>query len=87
MSRDLLYQETYESHGGCIPVKWTAPEVRQSLLSVALGSIYNSHSYRHCSTRRTPQLLMCGAMVFCSMKYGVSDTNLTKTQKIQRLVK
>ena len=27
MSRDLAYEEYYISHGGIIPVKWTAPEV------------------------------------------------------------
>ena len=27
MSRDLLYESYYVSHGGLIPVKWTAPEV------------------------------------------------------------
>ena len=30
MSRDLAYEEYYISHGGHIPVKWTAPEVRLS---------------------------------------------------------
>ena len=28
MSRDLMYESFYVSHGGMIPVKWTAPEVR-----------------------------------------------------------
>ncbi len=27
MSRDLLDENYYVSHGGKIPVKWTAPEV------------------------------------------------------------
>ena len=27
MSRDLLDEDYYVSHGGMIPVKWTAPEV------------------------------------------------------------
>ena len=27
MSRDLMYESYYVSHGGMIPVKWTAPEV------------------------------------------------------------
>ena len=27
MSRDLIYESYYISHGGMIPVKWTAPEV------------------------------------------------------------
>ncbi len=27
MSRDLMYESFYVSHGGLIPVKWTAPEV------------------------------------------------------------
>ena len=29
MSRDLMDGSYYTSHGGKIPVKWTAPEVRQ----------------------------------------------------------
>ena len=28
MSRDLMYESYYVSHGGLIPIKWTAPEVR-----------------------------------------------------------
>ena len=27
MSRDLMDENYYTSHGGMIPVKWTAPEV------------------------------------------------------------
>ena len=27
MARDLMYEDYYVSHGGMIPVKWTAPEV------------------------------------------------------------
>ena len=31
MARDLMDDTYYKSSGGKIPVKWTAPEVRQSL--------------------------------------------------------
>ena len=32
MSRDLDKNSYYVSHGGLIPIKWTAPEVRNSIL-------------------------------------------------------
>ena len=41
MSRDLENDSYYISHGGMIPVKWTAPEVMLANLS----SITKSHSY------------------------------------------
>ncbi len=27
MSRNLMDEEYYKSHGGIVPIKWTAPEV------------------------------------------------------------
>ena len=33
MSRDLLQEDYYVSHGGKIPVKWTAPEVYEGIKS------------------------------------------------------
>ena len=30
MSRDLMTEDYYVSHGGKVPVKWTAPEVPMS---------------------------------------------------------
>ena len=39
MSRDLMDENYYTSHGGMIPVKWTAPEVfitSKTYLAVAL---------------------------------------------------
>ena len=32
MARDLVDSEYYTSHGGQIPVKWTAPEVNNYVL-------------------------------------------------------
>ncbi len=32
MARDLEDEDYYVSHGGKIPVKWTAPEVRQAYI-------------------------------------------------------
>ena len=32
MSRDLMDESYYVSHGGKIPVKWTAPEVEYASL-------------------------------------------------------
>ena len=34
MSRDLMYESYYISHGGMIPVKWTAPEVNFQITNV-----------------------------------------------------
>ena len=31
MSRDLMDESYYVSHGGKIPIKWTSPEVTESL--------------------------------------------------------
>ena len=33
MSRDLLQENYYVSHGGKIPVKWTAPEVENIIIN------------------------------------------------------
>ena len=40
MSRDLMDENYYVSHGGKIPVKWTAPEVllSESIIIVAILS-------------------------------------------------
>ena len=38
MSRDLMYESYYVSHGGMIPVKWTAPEVNIHVTNV-IGSV------------------------------------------------
>ena len=37
------------------------------------------------TTRSTPLPVMSGAMVVCSMRYGVSDTNLLRESGMQRL--
>jgi len=34
MSRDLMYQDMYKAHGGVIPVKWTAPEVKNKMILI-----------------------------------------------------
>ena len=41
MSRDLMDENYYVSHGGMIPVKWTAPEVT-TLLIITVLSIESS---------------------------------------------
>ena len=41
MSRDLMNDSYYISHGGKVPVKWTAPEVGKMMMSIVqpgLGS-------------------------------------------------
>ena len=38
MSRDLMDENYYVSHGGKVPVKWTAPEVSRKCLCVASDS-------------------------------------------------
>ena len=35
MARNLMDNDYYTSHGGQIPVKWTAPEVGLSLLAMS----------------------------------------------------
>ena len=79
MSRDLMNQKYYVSHGGMIPVKWTAPEVGK------IGNIYCQHvciTHRLCTIRSIQQLVMCGAMEFSCMRYGVWDTSHLKMKKI-----
>jgi len=44
MSRDLADENYYVSHGGKIPVKWTAPEV-WTLLSGSKGSYLGGNYY------------------------------------------
>ena len=36
MSRDLMDENYYTSHGGMIPVKWTAPEVVLHFIDIIL---------------------------------------------------
>ena len=36
MSRDLMYEDMYKAHGGLIPVKWTAPEVKRKINVMAV---------------------------------------------------
>ena len=35
MTRDLTQDEIYESQGGKIPLKWTAPEVTKTFLIIS----------------------------------------------------
>jgi hypothetical protein len=73
MSRDLE-ENYYVSHGGKIPVKWTAPEVRMCcLLSTAMVSADLMH--RHYTTRSILLLATCGAMESSCTKSGVWDSN------------
>ena len=85
MSRDLTYESYYISQGGMIPVKWTAPEISNNTASLKLKE--NKHSFhRPFTTRNTPQPVMCGAMEFSCMRFGVWDTSPTKTWKTLRLI-
>jgi len=73
MSRDLMDESYYVSHGGTIPVKWTAPEVCTTLhyyvqkfqvvnsRVVATVQIFNVYN-RLYTSRSTPLPVMCGAM-------------------------
>lgn len=40
MSRDLLDDNYYVSHGGKVPVKWTAPEVSTYAFEIECCSVY-----------------------------------------------
>ena len=80
MSRDLADTNYYVSHGGKIPVKWTAPEVQLYAAKLILESMLVI-SCRPSTTRSTPLPVMCGALVVSCMRYGVSDTShLNSTQ-------
>ena len=55
MSRDLMNESYYVSHGGMIPVKWTAPEVSlkvamQSKLNMTWHDILQALHYKKYST-------------------------------------
>lgn len=93
MSRDLEDENYYISHGGKVPVKWTAPEVHSSLplYLVPLSPLsFLFHSFLHFShsrlyyTRSMVLPLMCGAMVLSSMRYGVLVTSRLKDSLISR---
>ena len=77
MARDLM-DETYytaKSKDARIPVKWTAPEVAMWIvLEIFLEACINcsSHLFRHFIIRNTPLTVMCGAMVWCCLRYGQS---------------
>ena len=76
MARDLIDTEYYISHGGKIPIKWTAPEVSYFLKSesLLLMKLYETLVYyRQFTTRSTPLPVMCGALVVSCMRYGVLD--------------
>ena len=85
MSRDLMDESYYVSHGGKIPVKWTAPEVKhfninskeKSSLSISVKVLH----YKKCSSS-----VMCGALGFSCMRYGVWDTNHLKVIQITRYI-
>ena len=76
MSRDLMDESYYVSHGGMIPVKWTAPEVCSCNSATSLRPC--SKCDRLLTTRSTPLLVMCGVMVWSCMRYGVLDDNHSK---------
>ena len=94
MSRDLMDETYYMSHGGMIPVKWTAPEVTicinchwDKIMNSCVNSDFSDvymHFSRLSTTRSTPLLVMCGVMEFSCMRYGVWDTNHLKTSQIIR---
>ena len=45
LSRDLMDEDYYVSHGGKIPVKWTAPEVTNlgSCIIIKIGTVCLNH--------------------------------------------
>ena len=42
MSRDLMDESYYISHGGMIPVKWTAPEVNVTWLHLSFPLVLHA---------------------------------------------
>ena len=77
MSRDLMDETYYISHGGKIPVRWTAPEVRTTN-HTSIDIFCCCCCYRRSITRSTRQPVMCGALVVSCMRYGVWGTNHLK---------
>ena len=86
MSRDLMDENYYISHGGKIPVKWTAPEVCRlnhmpqldlagyiSVHAMIYGTIV--YPYRHSTSKSSPLPVMCGVMAVSCTRYGALDTN------------
>ena len=90
MSRDLMDENYYVSHGGKIPVKWTAPEVTKASYSYICMLLETKLSFlvtlRLSITKSTPVLVMCGAMELSCTRYGVWDINHSRPLPIQRLV-
>ena len=70
MARDLSDTDYYISHGGKIPVKWTAPEV-SSFYTTTITSYLKYALNRHFIIKNTPLPVMCGALVVSCMRYGV----------------
>ena len=77
MSRDLAHEDYYISHGGQVPVKWTAPEVcYNNTLSLIFersltlyctflwccGRSFFPLNFRLCISGNTPLLVMCGVL-------------------------
>lgn len=60
MSRDLEDENYYVSHGGKIPVKWTAPEVNINTTYSLIEFLFQL--FRHCNTNVILLLVMCGAL-------------------------
>ena len=84
MARDLVDSDYYTSHGGQIPVKWTAPEVNIYLHFIHITTYLLN--CRLCTIRSTPQPVMCGVLVVSCTRYGVSDTNHLKTTRMLRYI-
>ena len=82
MSRNLSDCDYYLSHGGKIPIRWTAPEVASLGLFVTV--YLNSYIRRRLTTRSTPQPVMCGALVCSCMRYGVWDIDHLRAKQIRR---
>ena len=74
--------------GGKVPIKWTAPEVLSD--SNCMQYIYNILVFAWCYLchrlfylRNTPLTVMCGAMVWCCLRYG--QLGRSHFQKFQML--
>ena len=79
MSRDLESNDYYKSSGGLVPVKWTAPEVRDCASSMVINVMLTLLIYctcaRHLPTGSILLQVTFGVLGACCLKCGALETS------------